>query len=326
MNEGRGKKRIVLVTGATGFIGRNVCADLHAAGFHVRAAVRSSASLSDDWEQIEIGEIRADTAWDAALDNVHAIVYLASHSPQAGENPEDAKRAYKQVLVEGSERLARAALAAGVRRLLYISTIKVNGEATPINVPFTEDTPPRPEDVYGLSKWQAEQMLKEIGSNSPLEVVILRLPLVYGPGVRANFLSLLRLVERGFPIPLRSVHNRRSMLYVKNLADVIIRCIDAPQASGETFLVSDNMDVSTPELLEKLAAQLGRKLHSWPIPVALLHGAGKLLGKSAMVNRITGSLIVDTRKVRQQLEWAPPFTLDEGLRDTVQWYLTERRK
>jgi len=326
VNAGIGKGRAVLVTGASGFVGRHVCAQLNAAGFRVRAAVRSGGALPDFVEQAEVGAIDGETAWDTALQDVDAVVHMASHSPQVGASEVETAAAFRRVNVAGSERLARAASAAGVRRLVYLSTIKVNGEATPIDTPFTADTPPHPEDVYGESKWRAEQTLRVIGAAGDLEVVILRAPLVYGPGVRANFLALLRLVEHGLPVPLGRVHNRRSMLYVANLADAIMRCIDAPQARGQTYLVSDDMDVSTPELLERIASQLGRKLRSWPVPVALLRGVGRLVGKNAVINRLTGSLVVDVRKLREQLQWTPPFTLDEGLRDTVQWYLAERGK
>ena len=324
--EGGASRGTVLVTGATGFVGRHVCAYLHAAGYRVRAAVRAAAALPTDWEQAIVGEIGPDTVWDAALNGVDAVVHLASHSPMAGASAADTAAAYRRVNVAGSERLGRAALSAGVRRLVYLSTIKVNGEATPIDAPFTAETPAQPEDVYGESKWQAEQILRELGASSELEVVILRAPLVYGPGVRANFLALLRLVERSLPVPLGLVHNRRSMLYVNNLADAIRHCLTAPQARGQTYLVSDDMDVSTPELVARLAMQLGCKPRCWPVPVTLLRGVGKLLGKSAAIDRITGSLVVDSAKLREQLHWAPPFTLDEGLRETVQWYLAERRK
>jgi nucleoside-diphosphate-sugar epimerase len=326
VNEGQGRGRLVLVTGATGFVGRHVCAYMHAAGFRVRAAVRVAASLPAEWEQVEVGAIGPDTVWDAALGGVHAVVHLASHSPRAGASPADTAESYQRVNVAGSEGLARAAAAAGVRRLVYLSTVKVNGEATPIDAPFTADMPPHPRDAYGECKWHAEQVLREISANSGMEVVILRSPLVYGPRVRANFLALLRLVERGLPVPLGSVRNRRSMMYVNNLADVIVRCIDAPAAGGQTYLVSDDMDVSTLELMERIAAQLGRKLHSWPVPVALLRGLGKLTGKSPVIERLTGSLVVDARKLREQLDWTPPFTLDDGLRETVRWYLAERNK
>ncbi|MEJ2653574.1 MAG: NAD-dependent epimerase/dehydratase family protein [Gammaproteobacteria bacterium] len=326
MNEGSGKGRIVLLTGATGFVGRHVGAYLQAAGFQVRAAVRAAAALPSAWEQVEIGEIGPETVWDAALDKVDAVVHLASHSPRPGASAAETAAAYRRINVAGSECLARAALEAGARRLVYLSTIKVNGETTPLDVPFTAETPPRPQDVYGETKRQAEERLRAIGAEGGLETVILRSPIVYGPGVRANFLALLRLVERGLPVPLSRVRNRRSMIYVDNLADIILRCLDAPQASGQTYLVSDDMDVSTPELMDRIAAQFGRKLRSWPVPVTVLRGIGHLTGKRAVIDRLTGSLVVDVRKLREQLGWTPPYTLDDGLRETVRWYLAGRKQ
>lgn len=316
----------MLVTGATGFVGRHVCGQLHAVGFRVRAAVRDATVLPAAWQQVAVGGIGAETVWDKALAGVDAVVHLASHAPRPGASAAQTAAAFHQVNVAGSECLARAAAAAGVRRLVYLSTIKVNGEATPIDVPFTADMAPHPEDVYGESKWQAEQILTDIAAHSALEVVILRAPLVYGPGVRANFLALLRLADRGVPVPLGRVRNRRSMLYVNNLSDAIIRCIDAPQACGQTYLVSDDMDVSTPELMARIAAQLGRRLRSWPVPVGLMRGVGGLLGKRAVIDRLTGSLAVDAGKLREQLGWRPPYTLDDGLRATVHWYLAERNR
>ena len=341
----------VLVTGANGFVGRHVCAYLHAAGLRVRAAVRATAPLPESWQQAPIGDIGPETSWAVALDGVEAIVHLASHSPAPGAGTEDTAAAYRRVNVAGTERLARAAAAAGVRRMVYVSTVKVNGEATAdagrvpedggskkaphpyplpegagMNLSFTENDEPHPQDVYGRSKWEAEQLLKTIAAHGGLEVVILRPPLVYGPGVKGNFLSLLRLVVCGVPVPLRSVANRRSMLYVGNLADAVLRCLDAPQARGQTYLLSDGADISTPELLSRIASHLGCKARLWPLPVALLRGLGSLLGQGAAVARLTGSLLVDSGKMRRELGWTPPFTLDDGLRETARWYLAERKK
>lgn len=375
MEEGA-SRRTVLVTGATGFVGRHVCAYLHAAGLRVRAAVRAAADLPATWEQVIVGEIGPDTVWDTALDGTEAVVHLASHSPRAGASPEDTAAAYRRVNVAGTECLARAAAAAGVRRMVYMSTIKVNGEFTadsnhspesgtgknaphpnPLpggegiktgllpgeegikkgfpparegmkcgNMSFTEDDEPHPQDVYGHSKWEAERLLRTLAAHSGLEVVILRPPLVYGPKVKGNFLSLLRLVERGIPVPLGLVRNRRSMLYVGNLADAVLRCLDTPQAPGQTYLLSDGADLSTPELLERIAFHLGCTARVWPLPVALLRGVGALLGQSAAVARLTGSLLVDSGKIRAELGWTPPFSLDDGLRETARGYLAERKK
>lgn len=316
----------MLVTGATGFVGRHVCEYLHAAGYRVRAAVRSYAGLPEEWQQAVIGEIGPDTSWREALRGVEAVVHLASHAPIPAATAEETAAAYRRINVVGSECLARAAAAAGVRRLVYVSTIKVNGESTSRDEPFTAAMPPRPQDVYGQSKWQAEQILREIAAKTGLEVVILRPPLVYGPGVRANFLALLRLAERGIPVPLRRVRNRRSMLYVGNLADAVMRCLDAPPARGQTYLLSDGADISTPELLARLAAHLGRRARIWPVPLALLRAFGILLGKSAAIDRLTGSLVVDTSTIHGQLGWTPPYSLDDGLRETARWYLADRSK
>ena len=324
LKQGVTDKYTVLVTGATGFVGRHVCDYLQTAGFSIRAAVRKSTVLPEIFQQVEIGDIGPDTAWDAALAGVECVVHLASYSPPPGAAADEIAAKYRRVNVEGSERLARAAAAAGVRRLVYVSTIKVNGEITPSNEAFTSDSPPRPQDSYGQSKWLAEQMVREIGDGSALETVILRSPLVYGPGVRANFLALLRLVERGLPVPLRSVRNRRSMLYVKNLADAIRHCLDAPQAAGQTYLLSDGEDLSTPALIERIALHMQRKARLWPVPVGILRGVASLLSKRDLIDRLTGSLCVDAGEIREQTAWTPPFSLDEGLRATVQWYLAER--
>jgi nucleoside-diphosphate-sugar epimerase len=326
LKEGAADKYTVLVTGATGFIGRHVCDYLHSAGFPVRVAVRKFTVLPAAWQQIEVGDIGPDTVWDAALAGVECVVHLASYSPAPAANADEVAAAYQRVNVEGSECLARAAAAAGIRRLIYVSTIKVNGESTAANEAFTSATPPQPQDIYGQSKWRAEQIVREIGASGTLETVILRLPLVYGPGVRANFLALLRLVERGLPVPLRCVRNRRSMLYVNNLADAIRHCLDAPRARGQTYLLSDGEDLSTPALIERIAMHLQRPARLWPVPVGILRGAGNLFGKRGLIDRLTGSLVVDSGKIRKDLNWSPPWTLDEGLRATVQWYLAERSK
>lgn len=326
LNEKTVRVYTVLVTGATGFVGRHVCEYLHAAGFRVRAAVRADARLPEEWQQAAIGEIGPDTSWQEALRGVEAVVHLASHAPIPAATAEETAAAYRRINVLGSESLARAAAAAGVRRLVYVSTIKVNGESTSSDEPFTAAMPPRPQDVYGQSKWQAEQMLREIAAKTGLEVVILRPPLVYGPGVRANFLALLRLVERGMPVPLRRVRNRRSMLYVGNLADAIMHCLDAQPARGQTYLLSDGADISTPELVVRLAAHLGRRARFWPVPVAILRAFGILLGKRAAIDRLTGSLLVDSGRIRSQLGWTPPYSLDEGLRETARWYLAGHNK
>ena len=324
-----GRKASVLVTGASGFVGRHVCESLHAAGFQVNAVVRkrSNTPVSSFVAQlIDVDDIGPDTSWDSALRGIEAVVHLAGLAHLPLENQPEALEACRRVNILGTERLVRSAAAADVRRFIYISTIKVNGEQTAVDVPFTEIDSPHPMDAYGRSKWEAEQIIRDVAGRSLLETVILRPPLMYGPGVRANFLALLRWIDRGMPLPFGRIKNLRSMLYVGNLADVIMRCLDAPVAKGQTYLLSDGEDISTPGLIERIALHMGHPAHLWPVPVWLLRGLGRLSGKSAAIDRLTGSLVVDSGKIRNDLAWTPPFSLDQGLRATVQWYLAERSK
>lgn len=316
---------VVLVTGATGFIGGHVCERLQAAGHAVRAAVRHAAALPSSLEQVEVGGIGPATDWGAALAGVDAVVHLASYSPSPQASAAEQAEAYRRINVDGTARLAQAAAAAKVRRFVYLSTIKVNGEATPADVPFTSDAMPQPQDVYGRSKWQAEEQVLNLfaGDNGP-EAVVLRPPLVYGPGVQGNFLALLRLVDRGLPIPLACVRNRRSMLYVKSLADAIAHALSAPRWPARTYLLGDAEVLSTPELIRRLAAQMMRPARLWPVPVPLLRAAGAMTGRLGMVERLTGSLTVDSAPFREHFGWSAPFSLDAALRDTVAWYRTRK--
>jgi nucleoside-diphosphate-sugar epimerase len=226
--------------------------------------------------------------------------------------------AYRQVNVAGTENLARQAVEHGVRRLVFLSSIKVHGEETA--VPYTEQHLAAPQDPYGASKLEAEKILHEISTETGLEVVIIRPPLVYGPGVKANFLNLLKIVERGVPLPLASITNARSLVYLGNLIDAIVTCATHPRAAGQTFLVSDGEDVSTPQLIRQLATALDRPARLLPFPPSLMRLAGKLTGKSMAVDRLLGSLVVDSGKIRRELGWKPPYTMAEGLAETAKWY------
>lgn len=312
----------VLVTGATGFIGPAVCARLLQLGYHVKAAVRDRAranALPDTIERVMVPEISGATDWTATVNGVAAVVHLAA----AAERPElDAGGQLehcRSVNVEGSVRLAHAASAAGVRRFVNISTLKVNGETSSI-VGLTENDRPAPQGIYAVSKWEAEQRLRETAAQTGLELVILRPPLVYGPGARGNFLALMRAVARGIPLPLASVHNRRSLIYVGNLVDAIVKAIDAPQAAGKTYLVSDGEDLSTPELIRRIATALGVQPRLLPCPVALLRLGAAALGRAGDVTRLLGSLQVDSTKIRRELGWEPAYTFEEGVRATAEWY------
>ncbi len=315
----------VLVTGASGFVGRELCACLEAGEHEVVRAARQPRGEGGD---VIVGDIGLDTDWRFALtpspsplgrgESVDVVVHLAARVHVMHDEATDPLAEFRKVNVEGTLNLARQAAAAGVRRFVFLSSVKVNGEGR--DVPYRETDAAAPQDAYAVSKWEAEQGLMAIAQETGMEVVILRPPLVYGPGVGANFLRLLRMVERGVPLPLGAIDNRRSLLYLGNLVDAIALCLAHPAAANRTYLVADGEDVSTPELIRRLAALMGGPARLWPVPPGLLELAGKLVGKSAEVQRLLGSLAVDSGAIRRELGWQPPFTLEEGLAETVRWY------
>jgi nucleoside-diphosphate-sugar epimerase len=312
----------LLITGAGGFVGRALTAALDARGRPwVAATRRHDPALGR--RQVAVGDIDAHTDWDAALAGIDCVIHLAARTHVLREDSANPLAAYRRINVEGTRRLSLAAARAGVGRLVFLSSIKVNGEATTSH-PYTETDVPAPEDAYGLSKLEAEQALESVAAGSNMQPVILRPPLVYGPGVKGNLLRLMHALDRGLPLPLASVRNRRSLIYVGNLADAILACIDAPAAAGATFLVSDGEDVSTPELLMRLASGLGRRARLWPCPVAALRAAGHLLGRNAEIARLTGSLQIDASLIRKQLGWQPRYSTNQGLTETAQWYHQRR--
>lgn len=305
-----------LITGASGFVGAALVKALQ--GRNTRRALRRLGADKRSSDVI-VGEIGPDTDWQPALTAVDCVVHLAARTHVIDEHNTDALAAYRRVNVEATRNLAAQAAAAGVRRFVFLSSIKVNGESTDKR-PFTAGDVPQPQDAYGISKREAEDALRRIGADSGMETVILRPPLVYGPGVKGNFLRLLQAVARGTPLPLASISNQRSLVYVGNLVDAIIACMDAPAAAGKTFLVSDGEDVSTPVLIRKIAAALGKPPRLLPCPPALLRSVARLFGKEAAVMRLTGSLVVDSSALRRELGWQPRYSLDQGLNATAQWY------
>jgi nucleoside-diphosphate-sugar epimerase len=310
----------ILVTGANGFIGKATCAALRQAGHAVTPTVRWPNSLAG--EQV-IGDIGAQTDWRATLVGMDGVVHLAARVHLMRDTATDPLAQYRAVNMEGTLHLARQAAAAGAKRFVFVSSIKVNGEERA--KPYTEADAPKPEDDYACSKWEAEQGLWKIATQTGLEVVILRPPLVYGPGVGVNFLALLRAVARGIPLPLGAIHNQRSLVYIGNLTDAIIHCLEHPAAAGKTFLVSDGEDVSVPELIRRIAAALGRPVRLLPVPPSLLRMLATLTKKSALARRLMDSLTLDSTAIRHTLNWSPPFTLNEGLRKTTAWYLSQKK-
>ncbi len=304
----------VLVTGADGFVGQALCPLLENVGWTVHKATRKPRTGC-----FAVGDIGPDTDWRSALNGVTAVVHLAARVHVMADTTADPLAVYRAVNCAGSENLARQAALAGVKRLVYVSSIKVNGESTG-SLPFRATDTPHPQDPYAHSKWEAEQALHRIAAETGLEVVVLRPPLVYGPGVKANFLRLLGLVERGLPLPFGAVKNRRSLLYLGNLADAIRICLSQPAAAGKTYLLSDGVALSSAELVRSLAAALGKAPKLLPVPPMLLRLAGLLFGKSAEVGRLLDSLEIDGSAIKQELDWQPPYSMTQGFAATADWY------
>lgn len=312
----------VLVTGANGFVGRSLCFELENSGHRVRAAVRDAKRGHGlPGEIVVTGDLSRDTDWPSVIPGVDAIIHLAARVHVMNETDSDPLLAFRALNVDATVGLARSAAQLGVKRLLYVSSIKVNGEATGAR-PFSPEDVPNPQDPYGMSKWEAEQALWKIAEETGLEVTVVRPPLVYGPGVGGNFARLLKLVRSGIPLPFGTVDNRRSMVYVGNLASALIVCATHAAAAGRTYLVSDGEDLSTPSLISHLAQLVGNRGRLLPVPVSLLRLAGKITGKQGEVDRLIGSLTVDSTALRTSLGWVPPFTVVEGLAQTAQWFST----
>ncbi len=310
----------MLVTGASGFVGSMLCTELHRLGHPVRAALRDPADFEvAGCEVVKISSMDADTDWTDALRGITTVIHLAARVHVMKDSSGNPLEEFRKVNLYGTENLARQAARAGVKRLVYVSSIKVNGEQT-TGAPFSENDAENPQDPYGVSKCEAEQALHRVAQETGLEVVIVRPPLVYGPGVKGNFISLFSAINKGLPLPLAGADNARSLVYVGNLVDVLIACATHPAAAGKTYLVSDGVAVSTAELAKEIAAALQCKDRTFYFPPAVLRAMAALLGKSAQVDRLFGSLRIDSQKIRDELGWTPPYTLQQGLRETASWY------
>lgn len=315
----------LLVTGASGFVGRAVCADVLRRGHAVSAGLRrveDGTSLDlEGGETIAVGTINAATDWRNALADCESVVHLAARVHVLRDEANDQLAEYRAVNVEGTLNLARQAVDAGVRRFVYLSTIKVNGEQTLPRQSFSELDVPAPLDPYGISKHEAEEGLRKLSLQTGMEVVIIRPPLVYGPGVKANFLNMMRWIHKGIPLPLGAIENRRSLVALDNLIDFIVTCLDHPAAANQTFLVSDGEDLSTTKLLRQMAVALNVPARLMPVPQKLLEACFKIVGNRDLAQRLCGSLQVNINKARTMLEWNPPVSVDEGLCRTAKHYL-----
>ncbi|MCG8510362.1 MAG: NAD-dependent epimerase/dehydratase family protein [Rhodospirillales bacterium] len=292
---------------------------LRRGGHTVRAVVRNPSYGSvDGGEIVEVGDVGPATDWKTALGGIEGVVHLAArvHVMRAVA---DSLGEFRRVNVEGTHRLAIAAAAAGVGRMVFVSSIKVNGDETGAG-PFTERDSPAPRGPYGVSKWEAEQVLKQVGEKTGMETVIIRPPLVYGPGVKGNFLSLLRFCDKAIPLPLAAVRNTRSLIYLGNLIDALGCVLSHPAAAGRTFLVRDGEDLSTPDLIRRTSAALRRSARLFAVPTPLLRFAAALAGHSTEADRLLGSLVVDDGSIRDVLGWRPPFSVAEGLGETAAWF------
>jgi len=307
----------LLVTGASGFVGKALIAELAKHGIEVRCALRKHCLLPAGVESIILSSIDKDANWSAALREVNAVVHLAARVHVMNDNAGDPLTEFRKVNVDGTLNLAMQAAQAGVKRFIFISSIKVNGEATQAGQPFTADDIANPQDPYAVSKFEAEQGLLKIAQETGMEVVIIRPPLVYGAGVKANFLSMMRAVKRGLPLPLGAIDNRRSFVYVENLVSLILKCIEHPAAANQVFLAADGEDLSTTGLLLACAKALGVKARLLPVPQKLIELGAALIGKQNVAQRLCGNLQIDISKAHRLLGWKPPFSVADGLKKTA---------
>ncbi len=308
----------ILVSGATGFIGKTFVAAALECGWHIRAALRRDADLPAFCEKIIVGDIDGSTDWSGAFDGCDAAVHLAARVHVMRETAPDPEQAFDRINAYGTANFARQAAAAGLPKFLFLSTAKVLGEEK--ETPYTESDAPRPNDPFAFSKWKGEEELKTIQAQTGMSVAILRAPLVYGPGVKANFLNLMKGVDKGLPFPLGCASNRRSLIYAGNLADAVITALSDPNAAGKTFLVSDGEDILLPDLICRLAKALDRPCRLIPVPLWTLRLAGRVFHKTGAIDRLLGSFCVDPSDFCKTTGWKPPYSLDEGLRQTAVWF------
>lgn len=313
----------ILITGATGFLGKPLLSEIRKkySDNTVVPVLRKESSEFNRFDCLVVDGIGPLTDWDDKLVGIDCIIHCAARVHVMNDTVEDPLEAFREVNVQGTLALAKAAAKAGVKRFIFVSSIKVNGESTTDRVPYKSSDEPSPEDPYGISKAEAEKGLKLISDESGMEVVIIRPPLVYGPGVKANFAAMLKLASTGIPLPFGCINlNKRSMVYVENLISLIIACIENPNAANQTFLVSDDNDLSTKEFVKGLSNGLGKSGLMLPVPNVLFSIAGKMFGKSAVIDRLCGSLQVDISHTQETLNWHPPYSVKQGFAATAKYF------
>ena len=314
--------QIVLVTGASGFVGSALCRHLVAHGIDVIGTVRSlPATLVPGVDYRIVGELGTNTAWsDKVFIGVKVIVHCAARVHVMNDYAKDPLMEFRRVNTLGTENLAEIAAHTGVKRLIFLSSVKVNGENSLSDSPIDETSPTNPQDHYGISKLEAEKALFRIAAETGLEVVILRPPLVYGPSVKGNFLRLLKIVDNGIPLPFSLVNNQRSLIYLNNLTGALTACLTNPAAVGKTYMVSDGENISTAQLITQIAYALEKPVRLWPCPLRLLEVASMLAGKTNEITKLLGSLCINSNKIRSELGWVPTYTLIQGLSVIAAWY------
>lgn len=314
----------ILITGTSGFVGTELLASARSRGMCVRSVLREDVKCIEvlDVDTVIVPTLLDDTDWKEALSDIDVVIHCAARVHVMHDDEADPLTAFRSVNVEGTLNLARQAAMAGVRRFVFLSSIKVNGEGTRSEYKYSADDLPAPVEPYAISKAEAESELRMLAMETGMEVVIIRPPLVYGPRVKGNFHSLVHCMARSLPLPLGAVTtNRRSLVALDNLIDLILLCVDHPSAANQTFLVSDGDDLSTTELLKRVGKAMNRPVRLVPIPPGMLTLGATLLGKKEVAQRLLGSLQVDIRKTRELLNWTPPVSVDEGLRKMVEWNL-----
>jgi nucleoside-diphosphate-sugar epimerase len=312
----------LLLTGASGFVGKVLCDSLLLNNHEIAVASRNKSIDDRRVKTVFISALDGETAWEDSLKGIEAVVHLAARAHVLAETSLKPLDEFRKVNTQGTLHLANCAAKAGVKRFVFLSSIGVNGNKS--TTPFNESSAPQPVEPYALSKLETEEGLRKIADDTGMEFVIVRPPLVYGPNCPGNFLALLRLVYRGIPLPFGTINNKRSLIGVHNLTDFLVQCVERSEAANKTFLIADDMDISTPDLMRVLAKAMSRPAFLFPMPYQLLYATAVLVGKASVLDKVSGTLQVDSSFARKTLGWNQPFPLYQGLEDAAVWYAASR--